>query len=85
MADDINNLLPTFEKYNNISFVGNGFDNYKELFSQKNNFDSIIYSKNIGICAYRKFLDGHTTTPDLLSVMYLRKSQAERMLNNGKS
>lgn len=85
MADDINNLLPTFKKYNNISFVGDGFNTHKDLFNQDYTYDSIIYSKNIGMCAYKKFLLGNTTTPDLLSVMYLRKSQAERMLDNGKS
>lgn len=80
MADDINNLLPIFEKYNNISFVGDGYNNHKDLFNQSTIYDDIIYSKNIGICAYKKFVNGETTTPDLLSVMYLRKSQAERML-----
>lgn len=85
MADDINNLLPSFKKYDNIVFVGDGFNNHKELFNQSTIYDDIIYSKNIGICGYRKFCAGVSSTPDLLSIMYLRKSQAERMLDNGKS
>lgn len=85
MADDINNLLQIFAKYNNITFVGDGFETHKDLLHQSAIYDSIIYSKNIGICAYKKFLLGMATTPDLLSVMYLRKSQAERMLKNEQS
>lgn len=85
MADDINNILPTLKTYDDISFVGDGYNNHKDLFNQSETYDDIIYSKNIGICAYKQFIAGNTTTPDLLSVMYLRKSQAERMLDNGKS
>jgi len=81
MADDINNLLPTFKKYDSIVYVGDGFNHHKDLFCQSKIYDSVIYSKNIGICGYQKFLLNELTTSDLLSVMYLRKSQAERMLN----
>ncbi len=81
IADDINTLLPTFEKYKNISFIGDGYIANKDLFNQTTTYDSVIYSKNIGICAYKDFLNGKSTTPDLLSVMYLCKSQAERMLD----
>lgn len=80
MADDINNLIQIFTQYNSIAFVGDGFSNHQDLFSQAEVYNNTIYSKNIGICGYKKFLLGKATTPDLLSVMYLRKSQAERML-----
>lgn len=83
MADNINNLLPIFANYNNLKFVGDGYNRHQDLFSQTDIYDDTIYSKNIGICGYKKFLLGETTTADLLSVMYLRKSQAERMLGNG--
>lgn len=73
-ADDINNLLPTFEKYTNIAFVGDGT---KYLNTDKN-FDNTIHSKNVGICGYNKFLNNLATNADSLSVLYLRKSQAER-------
>lgn len=81
MADDINKLLPIFKKYNNISYVGDGFNHHTDLFHQSEIYDDMIYSKNIGLCGYKKFLLDKATTPDLLSVMYLRKSQAERMFN----
>lgn len=85
MADDINNLLPVFSTYSNMAYVGDGVSIHKDLINQSTSYDSIIHSKNIGICAYKKFNQGLATTPDLLSVMYLKKSQAERMLNSGKS
>ena len=47
MADDINNLLSIFEKYNDISFVGDGYTNHKDLFNQSTTYDDIIYSKYI--------------------------------------
>jgi len=84
MADDINNLLPVFKTYPNISYVGDGFNKHTDLLAQSKIYDDTIYSKNIGLCGYKKFLLRKSTTPDLLSVMYLRPSQAERMLN-GKS
>lgn len=85
MADDINNFLLIFEKYNNISFVGDGYNNHKDLFTQSTIYDDIIYSKNIGMCAYKKFSNGDSTTPDLLSVMYLRESQAERNFHSNNN
>ncbi len=77
-ADDINNLMPTLQKYSNIAYVGDG----AYLVNASNNFDNTIHSSNIGICGYRKYLKGLTTDADKLSVMYLRKSQAERLKYN---
>lgn len=77
LADDINNLVGTFKEYNNLIFVGDG----TKLLNISNNFDNTIYSKNIGICGYKKYLQGLVTNADNLSVMYLRPSQAERMKN----
>lgn len=74
-ADDINNLLPIFQKYSNIVFVGDG----SKYVNNSSDFDNTIYSRNIGICSYKKYLQGLATSPDNLSVMYLRPSQAERM------
>lgn len=78
-ADDINNLLPIFNKYKNISYIGNGSKYVNVL----NNFDDTIHAKNIGLCGYKKYLQGQATSADNLSVMYLRQSQAERLKNNG--
>ena len=62
---------------NILIFVGDG----TKLLNISNNFDNTIYSKNIGICGYKKYLQGLVTNADNLSVMYLRPSQAERMKN----
>lgn len=78
-ADDINNLLPTFKNYENMVYVGDG-SKYVNISTE---FDNTIHSKNIGICGYKKFLHGLATNADNLSVMYLRKSQAERLKGNG--
>lgn len=78
-ADDINNLLSFFDKYENLGFVGDG-TKYVNISA---NFDNTIHSSNIGICGYRKYMQGLSITPDSLNVLYLRKSQAERMRNNG--
>ena len=74
-ADDINNLLPTFNKYENIAYVGDGI----KYINTTSIFDNTIHSKNIGICGYTKYLQGKISTADELSVMYLRPSQAERL------
>jgi len=75
LADDINNLLPIFNKYDNIVFVGDG----TKYVNISTDFDNTIHSKNIGICGYKKFIQGLATDADKLNVLYLRKSQAERM------
>lgn len=73
-ADDIKNLLPIFNKYENLAFVGDG----SKYVNISTNFDNTIHSKNIGICGYKKYLQGLATNADNISIMYLRKSQAER-------
>lgn len=75
MADDISNLIPLFNKYQNIAYVGDG----SKYINASSVFDYTIHSKNIGISGYKKYLQGETTNADNLSIMYLRKSQAERM------
>lgn len=77
-ADDIKNLLPIFNKYENLMFVGDG----SKYINISTKFDNTIHSKNIGICGYKKYLQGLSTNADNLSVMYLRKSQAERQKNS---
>ena len=78
-ADDINNLLPIFKKYQNMVFIGDG----AKLLNNLNNFDNTIYSKNVGICGYKKYLNNEILDSDNLSILYLRKSQAERLKGNG--
>lgn len=76
-ADDINNLTSIFAKFENIAFVGNGV----YLLNISENFDNTIYSKNIGLAGYKKYLNNEAKNPDDLSLLYLRPSQAERMRN----
>lgn len=80
MADDINNIIPIINKYENIAYVGDGAITHKELLNI-NNFesDNVIHASSIGLCAYTKFQNSDTVTADTLSPMYLRPSQAERM------
>jgi tRNA threonylcarbamoyl adenosine modification protein YeaZ len=80
MADDINNIIPIINKYENITYVGDGAITHKELLNI-NTFesDNVIHASRIGLCAYAKFQNSDTVTADTLSPMYLRPSQAERM------
>lgn len=77
MADDINTLLPIFQTYHNLVYVGDG----KHLLGISNNFDDTVHSMNIGICGYKKYLQGQFCTSESLVPLYLRKSQAERLKN----
>jgi len=79
IADDILNVMKTVSKYENLRFVGDGFEAHRDLIAQEKVYDNIVHSKNIGISAYRKFQKGIKQTPDEIQPMYLRKSQAERM------
>ena len=85
LADDINNIINTLKKYEDIVFVGDGAIAYKDLLGVKNfKYDNFIHSKNIARCAYNKYKNNYVKTADLLMPLYLRKSQAERMkLKNG--
>ncbi len=78
-ADDINTLLPILNKYENISFIGDGALLHKDLLNGTFVLTPEIYAKNINICAYNKFKNGTFKNADTLLPMYLRKSQAERM------
>ena len=82
--DVILNKLPNEE----IVFVGNGAEMHKERIINKfkngqfcNN--NLLSSSKLGICAYNKILKSEYVTADTLLPLYLRKSQAERMLDNG--
>jgi len=79
IADDIKSALETVYKYENLIFIGDGFEAHKDLIGQEKVYDNIVHSKNIGLNAYKKFKDGIKQTADEIQPMYLRKSQAERM------
>lgn len=84
MADDITKISSTLNNYSDITFVGTGSINYKNIlgninsnikFSTNNN----QHSANVGKCAFEKYKSGYTENADTILPMYLRKSQAERM------
>ena len=80
MADDINKVLETLQKCDNILFVGDGAIIHKNLLNITYfPYDNVIHSKNIAKCAYNKFKNNDTKTADSIMPLYLRKSQAERM------
>lgn len=80
LADDINEIIKSLQKYKNIAFVGDGAIIHKSLLGITDfSYDNTIHSNNIAKCAYKKFKNNNTKTADTLSPLYLRKSQAERM------
>ncbi len=78
-ADDINNLISVIEKYNDITFVGDGAILHQDILKGNISQESKIHAKAINTCAYNKYKLGIYKNADTLSPMYLRKSQAERM------
>lgn len=82
MADHIDNIINALPS-GTITFVGDGSVLHKStletnlkgttLFEDNN----LLSSANLGICAYNK---STFVSPDELAPLYLRKSQAERML-----
>ena len=84
IADDINEVIKTLNKYDNITFVGNGAVLHKELLN--NNFKNAEFSdmniqtaENVGKMGYKKYLENDLCDADTIIPVYLRKSQAERM------
>ena len=83
IADDINVVIETLNKYENILFVGDGAITHKDLLKIRDfPYENIIHSKNIAKCAYRKYKENNFDTADSIIPLYLRKSQAERMKKN---
>jgi tRNA A37 threonylcarbamoyladenosine modification protein TsaB len=82
-VDHIDNVLLKLSKYNeNIVFVGDGSVNYKDIIARavKNcsfSNSNELSSYNLGLAGYNALLNN--VNSDILP-LYLRKSQAERML-----
>lgn len=82
MADDINIILEKLQKFNNITFVGNGSVIHKDLIREKIN--NPIFSEaneqssfNVGIVGLKKYEKNEIENADSIAPMYLRKSRAE--------
>ena len=98
-TDNIDNILDILNSYNsNITFVGDGSINYKDVITSKinscqfaNESDNILNSYSLGLAGFTKYNQG-ITNENVLPV-YLKKPQAqiqlenklnnERLLNNG--
>lgn len=84
-VNNINDVLNLLEKYNEpIFFVGDGSTVYKELISNKfihstfcSNNELSAYS--LGLAGFKSFNEKSVATDDIMP-LYLRKSQAERAL-----
>ena len=84
IADDINEVIKVLEKYENITFVGNGAILHKELLTNSlKNVEFVENNKqtaeNVGKIGYKKYLENDLCTADTIMPVYLRKSQAERL------
>ena len=86
----INTIMHTFEhQFNQIIFVGDGSTLYQNKIKSEVKYDNIIFadtekndanSVSIAISAYSKYKNGESGDTHVLSPLYLRKSQAERAL-----
>ena len=87
IADHIDNVIKMLPS-ESIYFVGDGSTMHKakleKYFNNLAHFtlNNSLSSANLGICAYNKAKMQSLITPDELLPLYLRKSQAERMLEN---
>lgn len=84
IADDINEVIKVLEKYETITFVGNGAILHKELLTNSlKNVEFVENNKqtaeNVGKIGYKKYLENELCTADTIMPVYLRKSQAERL------
>ena len=80
LADDINIIIKSLKKYENIIYVGDGAIVHKDLLGVPDfTYENIIHAKNIAKCGYNKFKNNNVKTADSITPLYLRKSQAERM------
>ncbi len=84
IADDINEVIKVLEKYETITFVGNGAVLHKDLLTNSlRNIEFVENNKqsaeNVGKIGYKKYLENDLQTADTIIPVYLRKSQAERL------
>ena len=91
IADNINNILDLAKSNKeNIIFVGDGAVNYKnEIIKEIGNsriLDNKLKAEYIGLAGFNKYKKNNTNEKNSLSPLYLKKTSAERMLeekNNG--
>lgn len=88
IADDINNVIESLKKYNNIILVGDGSEKFADLL--KENLVEVEFSNenkqkafSAGLIGLKKFEKNEVKNADSINPIYLRKSQAERMKKSG--
>jgi len=87
MADDINVVIDSIKKFENICFIGSGADEHKNVIKEKIKnakfIEGAVQSAScLGRCAYFKMQNNvELKNEDTLLPLYLRKSQAERLKN----
>lgn len=86
IADDINEVIKNFKKYDKITFVGSGAVLHKDLLKEE--LENVKFSdlneqsaENVGKIGYKKYLENDLCDADSILPIYLRKSQAERLKN----
>lgn len=89
LSTEINSILNQLHNYKNITFIGDGAMLHNELITsiiRECSFatENIETSINTGICAFNKFNDVSYVPEYSVSPIYLKKSQAEINLENGK-
>lgn len=87
----INTIIHTFDnQFNTITFVGNGSVIYKEQLENGVKYKSLVFASaeqnsansiSIATSAYMQYSNGKYGNSNSLSPLYLRKSQAERALD----
>ena len=87
IADDINLVIEKLSRYKDIIFVGNGSEVHKSLLEK---IPNVVFANNnsqtavsVGKLGYKKYLKNELCSADTVLPIYLRKSQAERLKNNG--
>ena len=88
IADDINTVIESLKKYNNITLVGDGSEKFADLL--KENLVEVEFSNenkqkafSAGLIGLKKFEKNEVKNADSINPIYLRKSQAERMKKSG--
>lgn len=81
---NINEIIETVAKYNNVLFIGDGTISYKDLIKQKLpnctiSSNNILSSYSLGLAGFNALNSGRK---DDILPLYLRKSQAERAIEN---
>lgn len=94
LSDNIENILPILKKYNDkITFIGDGSVIYKSLIENYLSNSACFADENlnkenaigIGLAAFDKYNSGYIGTSSDLSPIYLKKSQAERLMDVKKN